>query len=55
MIAVNNYFPQWDLDHVVCDYASAGRSSAMNYLFHSSGHRTNRHDHADRLQVKTAR
>jgi LacI family transcriptional regulator len=32
MIVVNNYFPQWDLDHVVCDY-TAGAEQAMDYLF----------------------
>jgi LacI family transcriptional regulator len=37
MIAVNNYFPQWDLDHVVCDY-TGGAEQAMNYLF-QLGHR----------------
>ena len=31
MIVVNNYFPQWDLDHIVCDYR-AGAEQAMNYL-----------------------
>jgi DNA-binding LacI/PurR family transcriptional regulator len=37
MIAVNNYFPQWNLDHVVCDYIG-GAEQAMNYLF-QLGHR----------------
>jgi LacI family transcriptional regulator len=37
MIAVNNYFPQWELDYVVCDYAG-GAEQAMNYLF-QLGHR----------------
>lgn len=31
MLVVNNYFPQWDLDYVVCDYR-AGAEQAMNYL-----------------------
>lgn len=31
MIVVNNYFPQWDLDYIVCDYR-AGTEQAMNYL-----------------------
>ena len=31
MIVVNNYFPQWDLDYVVCDYR-AGAEQVMNYL-----------------------
>ena len=31
MIVVNNYFPQWDLDYIVCDYR-AGAEQAMNYL-----------------------
>lgn len=37
MIAVNSYFPQWDLDHVVCDYRG-GAGQAMNYLL-QLGHR----------------
>jgi DNA-binding LacI/PurR family transcriptional regulator len=32
MIVVNNYFPQWNLDCVVCDYRDA-TEQAMNYLF----------------------
>lgn len=32
MIVVNNYFPQWNLDCVVCDYRDAA-DQAMNYLF----------------------
>ena len=32
MIVVNNYFPQWNLDCVVCDYRDA-TDQAMNYLF----------------------
>jgi len=32
MIIVNNYFPQWNLDCVVCDYRDAA-DQAMNYLF----------------------
>jgi LacI family transcriptional regulator len=31
MIVVNNYFPQWNLDCVVCDYRDAA-DQAMNYL-----------------------
>lgn len=37
MIVVNNYFPQWDLDHAVCDYRG-GAEQAMNYLL-QLGHR----------------
>ena len=37
MIVVNNYFPQWDLDHAVCDYRG-GADQAMNYLL-QLGHR----------------
>lgn len=38
MIAVDNYFPQWGLDYVVCDYRG-GAEQAMNYLL-QLGHRT---------------
>ena len=31
MVVVNNTFPQWDLDHVVCDYQS-GAEQVMTYL-----------------------
>ncbi len=31
LVVVDNYFPQWDLDYVVCDYR-AGAEQAMNYL-----------------------
>ena len=31
VLAVNNVFPQWGLDHVVCDYRS-GAEQAMTYL-----------------------
>ncbi len=37
LIVVDNYFPQWGLDHVVCDYR-AGAEQAMNYLL-QLGHR----------------
>lgn len=37
MIVVDNYFPQWGLDHVVCDYRT-GAEQAMNYLL-QLGHR----------------
>src|SRR4051812_38573748 len=37
MIVVNNYFPDWDLDHAVCDYRG-GAEQAMNYLL-QLGHR----------------
>jgi LacI family transcriptional regulator len=37
MIAVNCYFPQWDVDYVVCDYRH-GTEQAMNYLL-QLGHR----------------
>jgi LacI family transcriptional regulator len=37
MIVVNNYFPQWELDHAVCDYRG-GAEQAMNYLL-QLGHR----------------
>jgi DNA-binding LacI/PurR family transcriptional regulator len=36
-LVVDNYFPHWDLDHVVCDYR-AGAEQAMNYLL-QLGHR----------------
>ena len=32
MVVVNNYFPNWNLDCVVCDYRDA-TEQAMNYLF----------------------
>jgi DNA-binding LacI/PurR family transcriptional regulator len=31
LIVVDNYFSQWNLDHVVCDYRS-GAEQVMNYL-----------------------
>ncbi len=31
LVVVDNYFPQWNLDHVVCDYRG-GAEQAMNYL-----------------------
>jgi LacI family transcriptional regulator len=37
MVVVNNYFPQWELDYVACDYRG-GTEQAMNYLF-QLGHR----------------
>jgi LacI family transcriptional regulator len=37
VIVVDNYFPQWGLDHVVCDYRG-GAEQAMNYLL-QLGHR----------------
>jgi DNA-binding LacI/PurR family transcriptional regulator len=37
MIVVNNYFPQWELDHAVCDYRG-GAAQAMDYLL-QLGHR----------------
>ncbi|WP_432799166.1 LacI family DNA-binding transcriptional regulator [Poriferisphaera sp. WC338] len=37
MVVVNNKFPQWDLDHVVCDYRS-GAEQVMTYL-QQLGHR----------------
>lgn len=37
LVVVDNYFPQWDLDYVVCDYR-AGAEQAMNYLL-QLGHR----------------
>jgi LacI family transcriptional regulator len=37
VIVVNNYFPQWDVDYVVCDYRH-GAEQAMNYLL-QLGHR----------------
>ena len=37
LIAVNCYFPQWEVDYVVCDYRS-GAAQAMNYLL-QLGHR----------------
>ena len=37
MVVVNNTFPQWGLDHVVCDYRS-GAEQVMTYL-HQLGHR----------------
>ncbi len=37
MIAVNNVFPDWGLDHVVCDYRS-GAEQVMTYL-RQLGHR----------------
>src|SRR5690606_15489009 len=38
LIVVDNYFPQWNLDHVVCDYRG-GTEQAMNYLL-QLGHKT---------------
>src|SRR4051812_6381078 len=37
LIVVDNYFTQWNLDHVVCDYRS-GAEQVMNYLL-QLGHR----------------
>ncbi|HYO09615.1 MAG TPA: LacI family DNA-binding transcriptional regulator [Tepidisphaeraceae bacterium] len=37
LIVVDNYFNQWNLDHVVCDYRS-GAEQVMNYLL-QLGHR----------------
>ncbi len=37
LIVVDNYFSQWNLDHVVCDYRS-GAEQVMNYLL-QLGHR----------------
>jgi LacI family transcriptional regulator len=31
LVIVDNYFPHWDLDHVICDYRG-GAEQAMNYL-----------------------
>ena len=52
MVVVNNYFPQWDLDHVVCDY-QAGAAQAMDYLL-QLGHR-NIGMIAGSIWVRTAR
>ena len=38
LVVCDNYFPQWKLDHVVCDYRS-GTVQIMNYLL-QLGHRT---------------
>ena len=37
LLIVNNHFEQWDLHHVECDYAAAGRLAAEHLLEH--GHR----------------
>jgi DNA-binding LacI/PurR family transcriptional regulator len=37
VMVVDNYFPQWKLDHTVCDYRS-GAEQVMNYLM-QLGHR----------------
>jgi LacI family transcriptional regulator len=37
IVVVDNYFSQWNLDHVVCDYRS-GAEQVMNYLL-QLGHR----------------
>jgi LacI family transcriptional regulator len=37
LVVVDNYFKQWDLDHVVCNYR-AGAEQVMNYLL-QLGHR----------------
>jgi DNA-binding LacI/PurR family transcriptional regulator len=37
LVVVDNYFSQWNLDHVVCDYRS-GAEQVMNYLL-QLGHR----------------
>src|SRR3954468_17187825 len=37
LVIVDNYFSQWNLDHVVCDYRS-GADQVMNYLL-QLGHR----------------
>src|SRR5215207_11174772 len=37
LVVVDNYFNQWNLDHVVCDYRS-GAEQVMNYLL-QLGHR----------------
>lgn len=38
VMVVDNYFPQWKLDHTVCDYRS-GAEQVMNYLL-QLGHRS---------------
>lgn len=32
LLVVNNHFSQWDLHHVVCDYAAAGRDAADHLI-----------------------
>src|SRR5271170_4146646 len=52
LVVVDNYFKQWDLDHVVCNYR-AGAEQVMNYLL-QLGHQKIGFINAA-LEVSTAR
>ncbi len=53
LMIVNNRFRHWDLHHVTCDYAEAGRIAADH--LHSLGHRRIGHIAGPRAAVLTAR
>lgn len=52
LLVVNNSFEQWDLHHVLCDYAEAGKLAA-EYL-HAKGHRRIGHIAGPADKVHTA-
>src|SRR5688572_10219414 len=53
LVVVDNYFSQWNLDHVVCDYRS-GAEQVMNYLL-QLGHRRIGFITAAAAEIRTSR
>jgi DNA-binding LacI/PurR family transcriptional regulator len=53
LVVVDNYFSQWNLDHVVCDYRS-GAEQVMNYLL-QLGHRRIGYINAAAAEIRTSR
>jgi LacI family transcriptional regulator len=53
LVVVDNYFSQWNLDHVVCDYRS-GAEQVMNYLL-QLGHRKIGYINAAAAEIRTSR
>jgi len=53
LVVVDNYFSQWNLDHVVCDYRS-GAEQVMNYLL-QLGHRKIGFINAAAAEIRTSR
>jgi DNA-binding LacI/PurR family transcriptional regulator len=53
LVVVDNYFAQWNLDHVVCDYRS-GAEQVMNYLL-QLGHRKIGFINAAAAEIRTSR
>jgi DNA-binding LacI/PurR family transcriptional regulator len=53
LVVVDNYFSQWNLDHVVCDYRS-GADQVMNYLL-QLGHRKIGFINAAASEIRTSR